>query len=332
MYSLLRRFLFALPPERAHKLALTALTHLPVSRKAIKDSAPVTLMGLSFKNRVGLSAGIDNNGDYLKGLAKLGTGFIELGGVTPRPQPGNPQPRIFRLVNEKAIINRMGFPNRGVKHLLNNIKQSQYQGVLGVNLGKNKDTPIANAVDDYLACMDVLYPHVSYLTINVSSPNTPNLRELQSPEKINALYQTLKDRQKALSDTHGKYTPLVVKLTVDMESEDLKQTVAVLNNLDVDGLVFSNTTVNREAVKQSPHCDEAGGLSGKPLFSSSTAALSFVRQLTDKPIIGVGGIMSDSDGAEKFKAGADLIALYTGFVYGGPQLINQLITNSYLGS
>lgn len=329
MYQLLRRALFALPPECAHKVALTALSQLPLRIKMPEESSPVTLMGLTFKNRVGLSAGIDNNGDYLKGLAKLGTGFIELGGVTPRAQVGNERPRIFRLVNEKAIINRMGFPNLGVKHLLKNIKLSQYQGVLGVNLGKNKDTPIENAVDDYLASMEVLYPHVSYLTINVSSPNTPNLRQLQSPEKIKALYQSLKERQKALSDTYGKYTPLVVKLTVDMDTEDLTQTLSVLNSLDVDGLVFSNTTTDREAVKQSPYGNEAGGLSGQPLFSASTNALLRVRELTDKPVIGVGGIMSVSDGKAKFQSGADLIALYTGFVYGGPQLINELISNSY---
>lgn len=323
MYSLIRKLLFLLPPERAHRLTLSLLNCTPTAFLTQSIGKPIDLMGLTFPNRLGMSAGIDNNGDYLKGLAKFGFGFIELGGVTPKAQPGNPRPRIFRLVDDNAIINRMGFPNKGVDYLCKKIAESNYQGVLGVNIAKNKETSLANAVTDYLYCLEKLYQHVSYLTINISSPNTPGLRELQQVSYIDCLFKELKAKRDRLSEKHGRYVPLLVKLTLDLADEDLKATIECLHQLEVDGFVFSNTTISRNGLQSISN--EQGGLSGRPLFDASTKKLKLIRQLSDKPIVGVGGISSVADAREKIKHGADLVQLYTGLVYQGPALIKAIV-------
>ncbi len=323
MYHLLRQLLFTLPPEAAHKFSLTCLNYLPKLFLPKPIYKPVRLFDLNFGNRLGLSAGVDNNGDYLSGLSKLGFGFIELGGVTPKAQSGNPRPRIFRLTKDFALINRMGFPNRGVEYLKNKIIQADYNGVLGVNLGKNKDTPLNRAVDDYIYCMRELYEHVSYLTINISSPNTPGLRELQQVDYLQALVQALIKEQDRLNHKYKKYVPMLFKLTVDLDDEDLKQSISCLHREHVDGYVFSNTTINHSLLLRPSK--QSGGLSGKPLFDTSTEKLKIIRNISNKPIIGVGGIMSADDAKRKISEGADLLQLYTGLIYFGPKLVGDIV-------
>lgn len=327
MYSLLRPILFTLPPELAHHLALVGLKRLPAMLlPQPQHQAVFNCMGMTLPNRIGLAAGFDKNGDYLAAFAKLGFGFIEIGTVTPRPQVGNPKPRLFRLVKDKAIINRMGFNNKGVDYLVNRLKKTPYSGILGINIGKNLSTPLIKADQDYQTCLKKVYPYADYVTVNVSSPNTPGLRDLQQGALLNHLFSTLKQSQQRLADTHGRYVPLLAKLAPDLDELALTNTARVLNDLQMDGFVFSNTTNQRPiSLKEAQLAKEAGGLSGAPLMSSSTRLLCCLKQHTDKPIIAAGGVMSPEDAKEKIKAGASLVQLYTGLVYQGPSLVKQCI-------
>jgi dihydroorotate dehydrogenase len=290
-------------------------------------------MGLAFRNPVGLAAGLDKNGDCIDGLAALGFGFIEIGTVTPLPQPGNPRPRLFRLPQANAIINRMGFNNVGVDTLIANVKRAQYpfdgaqdrRGILGINIGKNAATPIENAADDYLICLRKVYAHASYITVNISSPNTRNLRQLQNEDALNDLLKLLKTEQQKLADTHGGYVPIALKIAPDLEGEQIKQIARLLMQHRIDGVIATNTTLSRDGVENLPHGAEAGGLSGAPLRARSTAV---IRQLAAElqgalPIIGVGGILNGADAAEKINAGASLVQMYSGLIYRGPALIAE---------
>jgi dihydroorotate dehydrogenase len=290
-------------------------------------------MGIDFPNPVGLAAGLDKNGDYIEGLAARGFGFIEIGTITPRPQPGNPQPRLFRLPQASAIINRMGFNNKGVDYLIDRVKAAQpflqkNNIVLGINIGKNKDTPAENAVDDYLICMRKAYRYASYITVNLSSPNTPGLRDLQFGEPLKQLLARLKQEQQLLAVQYGRYVPLAVKIAPDMAIDDIREVAAALIDNQLDGVIATNTTIARDAVKDLPHGNEAGGLSGAPLTKKSTEVIrSLAQELNGKlPIIGVGGIMSGADATEKFAAGAKLVQVYTGFIYRGPALVGEAVS------
>ena len=329
LYSLAKSLLFSLPPETAHQLSLTGISLaerlglIRVSTATIEQ--PVTLMGLSFPNPVGLAAGLDKNGDHIDGLAALGFGFIEVGTVTPRPQPGNPKPRLFRLPQATAIINRMGFNNLGVDHLVSQVERARYRGILGINIGKNFDTPVERAAGDYLACLDRVYAHASYVTVNISSPNTQGLRSLQSSDALAGLLEPLKNRQQQLVSQHGRHVPLVVKIAPDLTREDVEGIASLLRRFEIDGVIATNTTISREGVQGLPHGDETGGLSGAPVRASSTRVLRELVQALDGalPVIGVGGITDAVSAAEKISAGADLVQLYTGFIYRGPELIRE---------
>lgn len=288
---------------------------------------PVTCMGLEFPNPVGLAAGLDKNGAYIDALAALGFGFIEIGTITPRPQAGNPHPRLFRLPQAKAIINRMGFNNDGVDKLIENVKAAKFKGVLGINIGKNADTPVEKAVDDYLICLEKVYNYASYITVNISSPNTKNLRSLQSGDALTELLQTLKQRQLALAEEHQHYVPLVLKVAPDLEPSDIEFIAQQLLQFKIDGLIVTNTTLSREGVENLPHGDEAGGLSGAPVFEKSTACLAaFAKILEGKiPLIGVGGILSGEQAVAKRNAGATLVQVYSGLVYTGPELVKDCV-------
>lgn len=288
---------------------------------------PVTCMGLEFPNPVGLAAGLDKNGAYIDALAALGFGFIEIGTITPRPQAGNPHPRLFRLPQAKAIINRMGFNNDGVDKLIENVKAAKFKGVLGINIGKNADTPVEKAVDDYLICLEKVYNYASYITVNISSPNTKNLRSLQSGDALTELLQTLKQRQLALAEEHQHYVPLVLKVAPDLEPSDIEFIAQQLLQFKIDGLIVTNTTLSREGVENLPHGDEAGGLSGAPVFEKSTACLAaFAKALEGKiPLIGVGGILSGEQAVAKRNAGATLVQVYSGLVYTGPELVKDCV-------
>lgn len=337
MYSLLREMLFRLPTETSHYLALDALNCAAksgISRMLFSSvpTAPVKVMGIDFPNPVGLAAGLDKNGDYIQGLAALGFGFIEIGTVTPRPQPGNPQPRLFRLPQARAIINRMGFNNHGVDYLISQVKKSnswfqEKGGILGINIGKNKDTPAENAVDDYLICLRKVYAHASYITVNLSSPNTPGLRDLQFGEPLKQLLDRLKTEQQLLATQYGRYIPLAVKVAPDMAPEDIRDVASALKNYNIDAVIATNTTIDKSSVQNFAHGNETGGLSGAPLTQKSTALIaSLARELNGAlPIIGVGGIMSGEDAAEKIKAGAALVQVYTGFIYRGPDLVGEAV-------
>lgn len=282
------------------------------------------MWGLTFSNPVGLAAGLDNNGDHINGLAKLGFGFIELGGVTPLAQRGNPRPRLFRLKKDKALINQMGFDNKGVDYLVERLKKTTYKGIIGVNIGKNKATAIEDAVNDYLYCFNKLYPHVAYITVNVSSPNTPGLRSLQHGSLLVSLFTELKKAQQENAAVEKKYVPMLVKLAPDLSVTELKETVRSLDRVGVDGFVFSNTTLSREDLKETQYVTYKGGLSGKPLFKKSTALLALLSKETTRPIIGLGGIMTPEDAKAKLQAGASLVQLYTGLIYEGPSLISHI--------
>jgi len=317
-----------LPAEFSHDLSLKLISLLP---RVLFPSVNLCdksyeLMGLTFPNKIGLAAGLDKNGDHLDGLSKLGFGFIELGTVTPRPQYGNSKPRLFRLVNNEAIINRMGFNNKGVEHLVTKVKQANYSGILGINIGKNLSTRIENANDDYDYCFKTVYEIASYITVNVSSPNTPGLRELQHGEMLTTLFKSLKNQQNLLSDKHKRYVPMLAKLAPDMKSDKLRQTVDDLVKIGVDGFVFSNTTNTRSDLNKDSNNNERGGLSGRPLMASSTQLLKTLRGSTDLPIIGVGGIMTANDAKLKFNSGASLVQLYSGLIYRGPKLIRECIS------
>jgi dihydroorotate dehydrogenase len=330
MYPLLRPLLFNLDPETAHHATLDALNtafNLGVLCKKNYAAQPRTVMGLTFANSVGLAAGLDKNGDCIDALAALGFGFIEIGTVTPRPQPGNPKPRMFRLPGAQAIINRMGFNNQGVDRLIENVKRAKFRGILGINIGKNFDTPIEAAANDYLICLRKVYTHASYIVINISSPNTKNLRQLQGSDELDSLLLQLKAEQANLSALHGNYVPLAVKIAPDLEADQIDQIAALLIRHGLDGVIATNTTLSREGVENLPHGNEAGGLSGAPVRQKSTAV---IRQLATAlngklPIIGVGGILSGADAVEKIQAGAALVQLYSGMIYRGPELVGEVI-------
>ena len=330
MYSLLRPLLFRLDPETAHHLTLGGLNTAYslglsglVARRPADD--PRTVMGLTFPNPVGLAAGLDKNGECIDGLAALGFGFIEIGTVTPLPQPGNPRPRLFRLPQAQGIINRMGFNNDGVDRLIENVKRADYRGILGINIGKNAATPIENAADDYLICLRKVYAHAGYITVNISSPNTKNLRQLQGGDELDALLAQLKAEQLKLADTHGKYVPIALKIAPDMESEQIAQIAHLLTKYRIDGVIATNTTLSREGVENLPHGTETGGLSGAPVRDKSTAVIrALAAELKGAlPIIGAGGIMNGADTTEKINAGAVLVQLYSGLIYRGPSLVGE---------
>ena len=329
LYSLIRPLLFALDAETAHELTLAGLRRagrlLPVTRPLPARGCKV--MGLDFPNRVGLAAGLDKNGEAIDGLARLGFGFIEIGTVTPRPQPGNPRPRLFRLPEAQAVINRMGFNNHGVEALLENVRAARYRGVLGINIGKNFDTPIERAADDYLACLDKVYPLASYVTVNISSPNTQNLRQLQGASELDDLLGRLKGRQRALADRHGHYVPLALKIAPDLDEAQTINIADALRRHRIDAVIATNTTLARERVQTLRHGNEQGGLSGAPVREASTTV---VRRLAatlggELPIIAVGGILNGDDARAKLEAGASLVQLYTGLLYRGPALVRECV-------
>ncbi|HEY8157968.1 MAG TPA: quinone-dependent dihydroorotate dehydrogenase [Methylobacter sp.] len=332
LYPLLRPLLFSLAPETAHEVTLKLLNVAYVSglSKLVYpeiDPKPVKVMGLDFKNPVGLAAGLDKNGDYINALAALGFGFVEIGTVTPRPQPGNPKPRLFRLPEHQAIINRMGFNNLGIDHLLAQVKQSAYSGILGINIGKNFDTPIENAADDYLIGLRKAYTLASYITINISSPNTKNLRQLQQGDEIKALISTLKEEQLKLQQEHGKYAPLVLKIAPDLTDEEISHIAKLLLAFEIDGVIATNTTIARNMIAGHPLANEAGGLSGAPVKEKSTLVVQgLAAELNGKiPVIAAGGILSAEDAQEKLEAGASLVQIYSGLIYRGPQLIEDIV-------
>jgi dihydroorotate dehydrogenase len=288
---------------------------------------PVTCMGIEFPNPVGLAAGLDKNGAYIDALAGQGFGFIEIGTITPRPQAGNPHPRLFRLPQAKAIINRMGFNNDGVDQLVENVKAAKFKGILGINIGKNADTPVEKAVDDYLICLEKVYNYASYITVNISSPNTKNLRSLQSGDALTELLETLKKRQLELAQEYQHYVPLVLKVAPDLDNSDIAFIAKQLLQFKIDGLIVTNTTLSREGVEGLEHAEEAGGLSGAPVFEKSTACLAaFAAVLKGQiPLIGVGGILSGADAAAKKQAGANLVQVYSGLIYTGPKLVKDCV-------
>ncbi|HMA11006.1 MAG TPA: quinone-dependent dihydroorotate dehydrogenase [Steroidobacteraceae bacterium] len=331
LYSVLRPALFSLDPEDAHRFTLASLDTAQklgllnlLPRAAGK---PVRVMGIDFPNAVGLAAGLDKDGAHINALAALGFGFIEIGTVTPRPQPGNPQPRLFRLPQAQALINRMGFNNLGVDNLVRNVAASGFKGVLGINIGKNKDTPNEHAVDDYLACLDKVYAHARYVTVNISSPNTQNLRELQRDEALDALLSAIKLRQSELAQQHGQYVPIALKIAPDLDDAQIAAIAALLMMHRIDAVIATNTTVARDAVAGLPNADEAGGLSGAPVRAASTHVIrALAHHLKNEvPIIGVGGILSGEDAREKIAAGASLVQLYTGLIYRGPELVRECV-------
>ncbi|TKI07511.1 quinone-dependent dihydroorotate dehydrogenase [Martelella alba] len=334
LYPLVKQALFQLDPERAHEFTfrqlrrITGTPLLPLIRQSL-PAKTVNCMGIVFKNPLGLAAGLDKDGDCIDALGAMGFGFIEVGTVTPRPQPGNDKPRLFRLVAAEGLINRMGFNNRGVDYLIENVKKSHYDGVLGINIGKNKATPVERGKEDYLYCMEKVYPYAGYIAINISSPNTPGLRTLQFGEALDDLLLAVKNKQAELHRYHHKYVPLAVKIAPDLTDEELAQVAQCLVRHNIDGVIATNTTIERDLVQGLPHCNQTGGLSGRPLQSRSTEV---IRRLSQElkgalPIIGVGGIDSLIAAREKIAAGASLIQIYSGFIYHGPRLIKDIVTH-----
>lgn len=327
MYNFARSLLFRLDPETSHGLALGALDTLHrvggvqrVYGEPVSD--PVELMGLRFSNRVGLAAGLDKNADHLDALGALGFGFVEVGTVTPKAQPGNPKPRLFRLAGHEAIINRFGFNNKGVEHLVAQVKKRHYRGVVGINIGKNLTTSVENALDDYLLCLEAVHSVADYIAVNISSPNTPGLRTLQFGEQLDALLGPIRSRSQALDNALGRKVPLLVKIAPDMSEEEVALVAGSIARNALDGVIATNTTIARDAVKSDPQSEEAGGLSGKPVFEASNRVIRLLRaQLPTLPIIGVGGIDSGEAAAAKIAAGADLVQLYSGLIYQGPGLV-----------
>lgn len=330
MYDLIRKILFKLNAETSHELTLDLLGAakrlglLGLFAPKVPDQ-PVELLGLTFPNSVGLAAGLDKNGDYIDALGSLGFGFIEIGTITPRPQPGNPKPRLFRLPEHEGIINRMGFNNKGVDHLVEQVKKAKYKGVLGINIGKNFDTAVEDADKDYEICLEKVYAHADYVAVNISSPNTPGLRNLQFGESLTSLLTTLKAAQIRLQGEHKKYTPILVKIAPDMDEAETRLVANSLADNGMDGVIATNTTLGREAVAGHVHADEAGGLSGLPVREPSNQVLAWLKdELKDKmPIIGVGGILDGASAGKKTQLGADLVQVYSGFIYKGPKLIGQ---------
>lgn len=331
LYQLAKPFLFQLDAERAHDITLKSLKWAEKSGLLnLYPKAPSSVsrqvMGIGFPNAVGLAAGLDKNGAVIDGMAALGFGFIEIGTVTPRPQPGNPKPRLFRVTEANGIINRFGFNNLGVHNLIENVKAAKYKGVLGINIGKNFDTPNERAVDDYLFCMQKVYAHAHYITVNISSPNTKNLRDLQEKEALSRLLASLKLEQTKLAEKHGKYVPITLKIAPDLNHEQVVEIADLLMQHQIDGVIATNTTLSRDAVKGLRNTEETGGLSGAPVKQQSSIV---IQQLAKKlqgslPIIGVGGILSGADAAEKIAAGASLVQVYSGLIYKGPALVRDI--------
>lgn len=331
IYSLIKPLLFQFDAEATHDVTLKTLkTAERLGLMSLRCTTPVCqprqVMGITFPNPVGLAAGLDKNAAVIDGMAALGFGFIEVGTITPRPQPGNPKPRLFRVQEAQGIVNRFGFNNLGVDHLIANVKAAKYKGVLGINIGKNFDTPIENAVDDYLICMQKVYAHASYITVNISSPNTKNLRALQEKEALDNLLETLKSEQTKLANIHGKYVPIALKIAPDLELEQINEIADLLKQHHFDGVIATNTTLSRDMVQGMVNTNEAGGLSGAPVREKSTTVIKQLSQRLqgEVPIIGVGGILSGQDAAEKIAAGASLVQLYSGLIYKGPALVRDV--------
>jgi dihydroorotate dehydrogenase len=334
-YGLARPVLFGLDPERAHDLMIASIARLQNTPamclwQAPRVADPVTVAGLTFPNRVGLAAGLDKNGRCIDGLGAMGFGFIEVGTVTPKGQPGNPKPRMFRLPQAEALINRLGFNNEGLDAFLANVQRAtsfrRVGGIVGLNIGKNAATPIENAVDDYLIGLTGVYPHADYVTVNISSPNTKNLRALQSDEALDALLAALQSRRAQLAQTHGRQVPIFVKIAPDLDEAQVAVIAATLRRNGIDGVIATNTTVARDAVQGLPQADEAGGLSGRPVLAASNRVIALLRAALGPgtPIIGVGGVMSGADAQAKIAAGADLVQIYTGLIYRGPELVGEV--------
>lgn len=339
-YALVRPFLFGLDAETAHELTMAALartqgTPLSMAYCGGRVDDPIELAGLKFPNRVGLAAGLDKNARCIDGLAAMGFGFIEVGTVTPKAQAGNPKPRMFRLPEADALINRLGFNNEGLDAFLDHVQRSRVRSqasskpvILGLNIGKNAVTPIEDAVNDYLTCLDGVYPHADYVTINISSPNTKNLRALQSDDALETLLASIAERRESLASRHGKRVPVFVKIAPDLDERQIEVMAASLKRHGMDGVVATNTTISREAVKGLRHANEAGGLSGAPVLEASNRVIRLLRAALGKsyPIIGVGGVMSGADALSKIKAGADVVQIYTGLIYKGPALVTEAAT------
>ncbi len=330
-YPFARAALFKLEPEAAHALTMKSLNAMAASGAArlalprIPDD-PRTVMGIRFPNPVGLAAGADKNGECIAGFGALGFGFMELGGVTPRPQPGNPKPRVFRIIGARGIINRLGFNNLGVDFLVERLKTHRYPGVIGVNLGKNLDTPLERAADDYAICYAKVHAHAHFATINISSPNTKNLRQLQGEDELGPILKRMKAEQARLADAHGRRVPLVVKIAPDLDDAQVEAIARIVVAHRMDGIIATNTTISREATKGMPHGEETGGLSGAPVFEASNRVIAALAHHLDGalPIIGVGGIMSGADARAKIAAGASLVQFYTGLIYRGPGLVAEV--------
>lgn len=329
VYTLAREILFRLDAEHAHELTINSFRYFPkLATAAFAQtlvSDPVTLMGLQFPNRVGLSAGLDKNGECIEAWARLGFGFIEVGTVTPRPQSGNPRPRMFRLPQHQALINRLGFNNKGVDYLLRQVGCADYSGVLGINIGKNFDTPIERAAEDYLICLRKVYSAASYVTINISSPNTKNLRDLQDEERLNDLLGQLTQARTRLAQQHGKQVPLLLKIAPDVSDAQIEHIAHAAREFGLDGLIATNTTISRPGLESDALAKEQGGLSGAPLKLLAESTLRKLRAQVGKDfvLVGVGGIGSGDDASARQAAGADLVQIYTGFIYRGPGLVRE---------
>ncbi|XPF95316.1 quinone-dependent dihydroorotate dehydrogenase [Colwellia sp. RE-S-Sl-9] len=331
-YSAIRKVFFKFDAETIHEMTIKALKNTgttPLRALYCQNvpSKPVTVMGIDFPNPIGLAAGLDKNGECIPAFGAMGFGFVEVGTVTPRPQPGNDKPRIFRIPQASAVINRMGFNNKGVDYLVDQVRKAQFKGVLGINIGKNKDTPEENAKDDYIHCMQKVYNFASYITINISSPNTPGLRSLQYGDALNELLSALKAEQTTLAEKYGKYVPIAVKIAPDLTEPEVESIAECLIANNIDGVIATNTTLSREGVQGLEHCDEMGGLSGAPVKEKSTQVIKLLAKALDNklPIIGVGGISNGADAKEKIEAGAKLVQVYTGFIYQGPDLIKDVV-------
>lgn len=332
LYDLARPLLFHLDAERAHELGLKSIeTAYRLGLNPLLASRPKPLptrvFGIDFPNPVGLAAGLDKNAAHIDALGALGFGFIEVGTITPRPQAGNPKPRMFRLPDRQAVINRLGFNNQGVDALVRNIECSRFQGVLGINIGKNKDTPNERAVDDYLLCLERVYPLATYITVNISSPNTQGLRDLQEEATLARFIGTLREAQEKLAAKHRQRKPMLLKIAPDLTDSEMDAIAEVLLASGIDGLICTNTTIDRGAVAGHRYANEVGGLSGAPVFAKSTAVLAGMAKRTDGklPIIGVGGILGGADAQAKIAAGASLVQFYTGLIYRGPELIGESV-------
>ena len=330
MYALLRPLLFKLDAEQAHHFTLDGLARayrLGLLQKVAHHTCPAALMGLSLPNPVGLAAGLDKNGQYIDALAALGFGFIEIGTVTPNAQAGNPKPRLFRVPEHQAVINRMGFNNQGIDAMIQNIEKSRFNGILGINIGKNATTPIENAADDYLLCLEKAYAHAGYITVNISSPNTQNLRALQGGDELSALLSALKNKQAHLAAAHGHYVPLAVKIAPDLNEQQVADIAHAAMQTEIDGIIATNTTIDKSALGRHPLAGEQGGLSGAPVREASNRVLKqLLAQLEGKlPVIGVGGILSGADAAAKLHMGAAAVQVYSGLIYRGPALVKECL-------